>query len=71
MNNINYKRLLYSIKEVIREEDRDKYDFDVILKNASLVYDNTAVMVKGNDFTMIFDIVSYELLNYEGFDMYG
>lgn len=68
---IDYKRLLHSIKETIKEEDWGKYDFNIILKTASLVYDNTAVMVKGSNFSMIFDVVSYELLNYEGFDVYG
>lgn len=66
---IDYEALLNSIKDQIDENDLDKYNFGSILRTAELVWDNTAVQVKSTDFTMIFDLISYECLSYEGFDI--
>ena len=62
-------RLLYAVKEVIREEDYRKYDFNTVLKSAIPCWDNTAVMISASDFVMVFDKISYELLSYTGFDI--
>ena len=67
--NIDYDALLNSIQEQIDDSLIDSYDFDVILKSAEIVWDGTAVQVKSKDFTMIFDIISYELRQYIGFDI--
>lgn len=69
MNAIDYDALLNSIQEQIDDSLIDSYDFDVILKSAEIVWDGTAVQVKSKDFTMIFDIISYELRQYIGFDI--
>ena len=45
------------------------YDFDIVLKSARIVWDGTAVQVESKDFSMIFDLVDYNLLDYEGFDV--
>lgn len=67
--NIDYDALLHSVQDNIDESLLDGYDFDVVLKTAEIVWDNTAVQVTAKDFTMIFDIISYELLQYIGFDI--
>lgn len=69
MSSIDYDRLLYQVKETINEEDQNKYDFDNIIRTATLVWDNTAIQVKSSDFTMIFDRISYELIEYTGYDI--
>ena len=69
MNAIDYDALLNSIQEQIDDSLIDSYDFDVILKSAEIVWDGTAVQVKSKDFTMIFDLISYELRQYIGFDI--
>lgn len=65
----DFNRLLYAVKDVLREEDYAKYDFDTIIRSATLVWDDTAIEVKSSDFVMVFDKISYELLNYTGFDL--
>lgn len=66
---IDYERLLFNIKESIEDKEHNKYDFNTILKSASLCWDGTAIMVTSSDFTMVFDLISYELVNYEGLDI--
>ena len=66
---INYEALLYAVKSSIDERLWDKYDFDTIIRNAELAYDDTAVKVKGNDFIMFFDLINYDLLNIETTDL--
>ncbi len=65
---INLESLGHAILEVLDDEST-QYDIDVILKSATLVWDNTAVQVKSKDFEMIFDVISYELMDYQGHDM--
>lgn len=60
---IDNESLLYAIKESIDESLWDKYDFETIVNNAELAYDETAVKVKAADFVMYFDLINYELLN--------
>ena len=67
--NIDYDALLNSIQDNIDERLLDSYDWDVVLKSAIPCWDDTAIQVKSKDFTMIFDNISYELLQYEGFDI--
>lgn len=69
MTTIEYDRLLYQVKETINTEEQDKYDFDNIIRTATLVWDDTAIQVTSSDFTMIFDKISYELLEYTGYDI--
>lgn len=71
MSSIDYGSLLNSIQEQMDESLIDKYDFETILRTAKLVWDNTAVQVKSTDFTMVFDLISYELLDYSGNDIIG
>lgn len=66
---IDYDSLLNSILDNIDENLQSKYDFDTILRTAEIVWDGTAVRVRGNDFEMIFDIISYEICEYTGNDL--
>lgn len=68
---IDLERLYHSILGVIDESIQDMYDFDVVLKSAEIVWDNTAVQVKSKDFVMVFDLIGYELLDYTGYDSNG
>lgn len=58
--NIDYERLKYSLLEVLNDTDSD---VDVIVHNAELCWDDTAIKVKGTDFEFIFDLISYDCLN--------
>ena len=60
---IDYERLLNALKDVLLEEHWDNYDLNAIVWNASLCWDDTAVLVKGSDFEFVFDVVSYECLS--------
>ena len=66
---IDYERLRVAVIDVIDEKLHNNYDFDVIVRNSSYCWDDTAIMVKARDFTMIFDVISYDLLQYEGMDV--
>ena len=68
MSSIDFDALRNAIINVLDERIINRYDFDVVLKSAKLVWDNTAIEVQSKDFTMIFDKISYELLQYIGFD---
>lgn len=65
---INYDMLLNSILEVIDERIQNNYDWDTVLLSAEPCWDNTGIQVKSKDFTMVFDNISYELLDYTGDD---
>ena len=65
---VNYESLSNAILDVLDDNLSDNYEIDVILKSATLVWDNTAVQVKSKDFVMIFDLISYELQDYQGYD---
>ena len=69
MNSIDYEALSNAVQEVIDENLLSKYDFEAILRTAKVVWDNTAVQVTSNDFIMVFDLISYELLDYTGNDI--
>ena len=69
MPDINMDSLKHSLLEVFDESDVGYYDVDVILKSATLCWDDTAVQVKGSGFSMVFDLVSYELQDYVGYDL--
>jgi len=69
MSEIDFEALRNSIIDNLDERLINRYDFDVILKSAKLVWDDTAIQVTANDFTMIFDKISYEILQYIGFDI--
>ena len=60
---IDYERLLYALKDCLLEEQWEDYDLNTIVRNASLCWDDTAVMVKSTDFEFVFDLVSYECLS--------
>ena len=68
MIDIDYESLEHAILEVLDDSLWGKYDINVILKSAKLVWDNTAVQVKSKDFVMIFNIIDYSLEDYQGFD---
>ena len=67
--NIDYETLQNAIQDQISENLLSSYDFESILRSAKLVWDNTSVQVKATDFTMVFDLISYELLDYTGNDI--
>jgi len=67
--NIDYDALLNSVQDNIDDSLLEGYDFDTVLKSAEIVWDGTAIQVKSKDFVMVFDIISYELLSYTGFDI--
>ena len=67
--NIDFDALENSILEQLDDNIINEYDMSVILKSAELVWDETAIQVKSKDFTMIFDIISYELVQYIGLDI--
>lgn len=69
MRSIDYEVLNNAIQENIDENLIGKYDFEEILRTAKIVWDNTAVQVTSNDFIMVFDLISYELLDYTGNDI--
>ena len=61
MTEINLDYLKHAVLDVLDESIQEGYDLDIILKSATLVWDDTAVQVKGNDFIMVFD---YAFINY-------
>ena len=66
---INYESLADAVQEQIDDSIITHYDLNSILRSAELCWDNTAVMVKANDFIMVFDLIGYELLDYTGNDI--
>jgi hypothetical protein len=60
---IDYERLLYALKDMLLEEQWEDYDLNSIVRNASLCWDDTAILVKSVDFEFVFDVVSYECLS--------
>lgn len=66
---INYESLSDAVQEQIDDSIINQYDLNSILRSAELCWDNTAVMVKANDFSMVFDLIGYELLDYTGNDI--
>lgn len=66
---INYESLSDAVQEQIDDSIINQYDLNSILRSAELCWDNTAVMVKANDFIMVFDLIGYELLDYTGNDI--
>ena len=69
MSGIDFESLHNAVMENIDERLWNNYDFDIVLKSARIVWDGTAVQVESKDFSMIFDLVDYSLLDYEGFDV--
>lgn len=65
---IDYEALSCAVLDVYDESLQSSLNMDTILKTAKLVWDNTAVEVKSKGTTMIFDLISYELMDYTGFD---
>ena len=65
---IDFERLENAVLNVLGDEVSEEYNINVVLKSARLVWDDTAVQVKSDDFLMIFDLITYDLENYEGFD---
>ena len=61
--NIDYEHLMNALKDLLLEEHWDNYDLNSIVKNASLCWDDTAILVKSVDFEFVFDVVSYECLS--------
>lgn len=60
---IDYELLVIAMKDSILEDDWDKYDFESIAKNSTPCWDDTAVMCRANDFQMIIDAISYDVLD--------
>lgn len=66
---IDFGALEIAIREQIDDSLLSKYDFATILKTAEIVWDGTAVQVKSSDFVLIFDLISYECVDYTGNDI--
>jgi hypothetical protein len=60
---IDYERLLNALKDMLLEEQWEDYDLNSVVRNASLCWDDTAILVKSVDFEFVFDVVSYECLS--------
>ena len=71
MSDIDYETLYYSIIDNLDENLIESYDLDTIIQSAKLTWDDTAVEVNSTDFTMIFDILTFEILDYTGYDISG
>ena len=71
MSDIDYETLYYSIIDNLDENLIESYDLDTIIQSAKLTWDDTAVEVNSTDFTMVFDILTYEILDYTGYDISG
>lgn len=65
---INYDMLLNSILDTIDESLHNNYDWDTVLVSAEPCWDNTGIKVTAKDFVMVFDNISYELIDYTGDD---
>ena len=57
-----------AILEVFDDEGTTVPDVSVVLKTAELVWDDTAVQVKSSDSQMVFELISYEMVDYIGYD---
>ena len=57
---IDYERLMHALKDTLLEEHWDNYDLVSTVRNATLCWDDTAVMVKSSDFEFIFDLITYD-----------
>lgn len=68
MIDVDYEALEISIYSVLDERDYGKYDMKNILRTADMVWDNTAIEVKASDFKLIVDSLTYEVLDYTGYD---
>ena len=68
MTDIDYETLSHSIQEQIDDSISGNYDFEVLLRTATVCWDGTAVQVTSKDFTMVFDLINYDLLDYTGYD---
>lgn len=68
---IDYERLLNALKDVILEEHWSNYDLTGIVRNATLCWDDTGILVRGSDFEFVFDIVSYECRSVATNDLKG
>lgn len=71
MIEIDYEALNNAVQDNIDENLLSKYDFNTICNSAEIVWDSTAVQVKSSDFTMVFDLISYDLVDYTGNDIIG
>lgn len=68
MIDIDFEALGNSIADLLDESIIGNYDIDTILLTAKLVWDNTAIQVTARDFTLIVDGLTYDILDYSGFD---
>lgn len=66
---INYESLEYTIYDILDERIIDEYDIGTILATAKEVWDNTAIQVTAKDFVLTVDNLTYEIVDYTGYDM--
>ena len=71
MSNVDLASLVIAMKDAISDDLWSKYDFDSIAQNGELCWDDTAVLCRGNDFEMIIDVLSYEVLDIQTDDASG
>ena len=68
MSNIDFEALYNSVCSCLDEKIIDGYDLDTVVRNAVPCWDNTAIMVKSTDFVIVVDAISYDVVDYTGFD---
>ena len=68
MNSVDFESLENAVYSVLDESIINKYDIKTILLSAKFVYANTAIEVTANDFKIVVDRLTYEVLDYTGYD---
>jgi len=65
---MDYEKLENAIYSVLDESIADKYDVKTILLSAQYCWAGTGIQVKANDFTIVVDSLTYDVLDYTGYD---
>jgi len=68
MIDIDFEALYNSVCSCLDDRIIDGYDLDTIVRNAVPCWDNTAIEVKATDFKIVVDAISYEVMDYSGYD---
>ena len=71
MSTVDLASLVIAMKDAISDDLWSKYDFESIAHNGELCWDGTAVRCSGNDFEMVIDVLSYEVLDIQTDDASG
>jgi hypothetical protein len=69
MVEIDTERLELAIKDSMDESFWGNINFSKLINKSQIILDNTAIQVIGANFTFIFDIDTYELIDGKGDDI--